>query len=499
LNSKIIRITLGMIGLIFFLFSLVILGIDIRSFRSQNTIYPAGIAVNDVSLAGLDRSAALERLELAYSQPLELRYKGARIQFTPAELGFSVQYAETLDTLESNIQTVGYWSHLWNQTSQINVDATLQASLNEDQLHTFLQDQIVPRYDEPASASLPLLYTTNFQLGQAGNKLDIERAIPLIKTALFSSQERIIELPVQEAPAKPLDIRNLEIFLKQTIALEGFQGLVEIYIHDLSNEKNLHFAIMDNQPVTPDVAFSAASTIKIPIMVSTFKRSSEPTRAYIQYLLERMIVYSENPPADTLMANVIDEVRGPLIVTEDMQSLGYENTFLAGYFYLGAPVLKLYPTPANTRSDVNLDADDYNQTVASEIGDLLGQIYTCANPQAKNSQITNVFQGEVSQQECQSILELLGANKIGLLIEGGLPPQASIVHKHGWAPELDGLLHSMSDVGIVYTPAGDYVLAIFIYTPQQLIFDEGNWLFARLSQTIYNAFNLEDQAYWWIE
>jgi len=499
LNSKIIRITLGMIGLIFFLFSLVILGIDIRSFRSQNTIYPAGVAVNDVSLAGLDRSAALERLELAYSQPLELRYKGARIQFTPAELGFSVQYAETLDTLESNIQTVGYWSHLWNQTSQINVDSTLQASLNKDQLRTFLQDQIMPRYDKPASASMPLLYTTNFQLGRSGYKLDVERAIPLIKTALLSSQERIIELPVQEAPAKPLDIRNLEIFLKQTIALEEFQGLVEIYIHDLSSEKNLHFAIMDNQPVTPDVAFSAASTIKIPIMVSTFKRSSEPTHADIQYLLERMIVYSENPPADTLMANVIDEVRGPLIVTEDMQSLGYENTFLAGYFYLGAPVLKLYPTPANTRSDVNLDADVYNQTVASEIGDLLGLIYTCANPQAKTSQITTVFQGEVSQQECQSILELLGANKIGLLIEGGLPPQASIVHKHGWTPELDGLLHSMSDVGIVYSPAGDYVLAIFIYTPQQLVFDEGNWLFAKLSQTIYNAFNLEDQAYWWIE
>ncbi len=57
----------------------------------------------------------------------------------------------------------------------------------------------------------------------------------------------------------------------------------------------------------------------------------------------------------------------------------------------------------------------------------------------------------------------------------------------------------MGDVGIVYTPAGDYVLAIFIYTPQQLVFDEGNWLFAKLSQTIYNAFNLEDQAYWWIE
>jgi len=40
------------------------------------------------------------------------------------------------------------------------------------------------------------------------------------------------------------------------------------------------------------------------------------------------------------------------------------------------------------------------------------------------------------------------------------------------------------------------VLIIFINSSKQLIFDEGNWLFARLSQVIYNAFNLQQQAAW---
>jgi hypothetical protein len=57
----------------------------------------------------------------------------------------------------------------------------------------------------------------------------------------------------------------------------------------------------------------------------------------------------------------------------------------------------------------------------------------------------------------------------------------------------------MSDAGVVYTPGGNFALVISIYSPEQLVFYDGNWLFARLSQTIYNAFNIDDQAYWWIE
>src|SRR5690606_10571652 len=210
------------------------------------------------------------------------------------------------------------------------------------------------------------------------------------------------------------------------------------------------------------------------------KRLAEPTPDTARYWMERMVIHSENPPSDSLMSSYLDENLGPLLVTEDMQSLGYQNTFLAGYFYSGAPLLQRFSTPANSRTDVYLDPDFYNQTVPSEIGDLLTRIYRCAH--AAGASQTALFDGQVSQTECQLMLDLLGQNKIGALIEAGLPPQASAAHKHGWTSDLDGLLHTMSDAGIVSTPGGDYVLIIFINSTRQLVFDEGNWLFARLSQ-----------------
>nr|HPK26855.1 serine hydrolase [Anaerolineaceae bacterium] len=325
-------------------------------------------------------------------------------------------------------------------------------------------------------------------------ELNMEAALPAIQDALRSPSARIVQLPINETPALPLDPANLEIFLKQTILLSGFDGLAELYMESLPQGTPLHFAVRANEPIPPDVAYSAASTIKIPIMVSVFNHLGEPTPDLALGWMRSMITQSENPPADALMRTYLDENLGPLIVTEDMRALGYQNTFLAGYFYSGAPLLQRIQTPANSRTDVYLDPDFYNQTVPSEIGDLLARIYRCAA--AQDAQKTDLFPGSVTPSECQTMLNLLAENKIGALIEAGLPPEGDAAHKHGWTSDLDGLLHTMSDAGIVYTLGGDYVLIIFINSSQQLMFEKGNWLFARLSQVIYNAFNLENQAAW---
>jgi len=462
-------------------------------------VYPHGVAVNGISLAGLSRDEAIKRLEFAFSIPVEFHYQGARMQFLPMDLGFQVEYALTMDKIDSNLNSSGYWSHLWNKANLVSLDIPVGSSINSSSISEVLKNQVVPRYDQSASAPIPIPGTTNFEPGQPGATLNVEQAVSLISNALNSPSERIVYLPVEQETALPLDIQNLGIILTQEIQSEGFSGLVEIYLNDLSGDQDLHFAINHNQAATPDVAFSAASTIKIPIMVSVLARTSEPTPKDVQNLLERMIIFSENPPADTLMQNYLDKTRGPLLVTEDLKKFGYENSFLAGYFYVGAPVLQLFKTPANTRTDIYLDPDIYNQATAAEIGDLLVQVYTCATTPQADTKFTQVFGANLSQAECENILELLSNNKIGLLIEAGLPPQGSVAHKHGWTSELDGLLHSMSDAGIVYTPGGNFALVISIYTPEQLVFFDGNWLFARLSQTIYNAFNIDDQAYWWIE
>jgi beta-lactamase class A len=80
------------------------------------------------------------------------------------------------------------------------------------------------------------------------------------------------------------------------------------------------------------------------------------------------------------------------------------------------------------------------------------------------------------------------------LITAGLPEGTQIAHKHGWITDpKDGLIHSMSDVGVVYTPGGNYILSVFIHQQTQLLFDPANLMVANISKAVYNFYNLANQ------
>jgi beta-lactamase class A len=264
--------------------------------------------------------------------------------------------------------------------------------------------------------------------------------------------------------------------------------LTELYLLDLQNYQEINFAYQNGQPLRPNIAFTAASTMKIPIMVSVFNRSKAPTSTDILDQIELMIERSENDPADRLMEKALEGNLGPLLVTEDLQALGFENTFLAGYFYPGAPLLRRIETPANRRSDINTNPDIYNQTTSTEIGMLLGDIYQCAVQDGGS--LKAVLGAQVTQDECRSMIDYLVRNRIGVLIQAGVPETTQVAHKHGWITETDGLIHTISDAGIVYTPGGNYVLVIFMYHPVQLIFDNANYVMAQISSAIYNYYNI---------
>jgi len=203
-----------------------------------------------------------------------------------------------------------------------------------------------------------------------------------------------------------------------------------------------------------------------------------------------MIELSGNDPADWVMERVLDTTLGPLVVTEDMQQLGLESTFLAGHFYFGAPLLVRYETPGNTREDVNTDPDPYNQTTPSDMGMLLTDIYQCA--QNRGGTLLAVFPESFSPAECQEMLNFLTRNKIGALIEAGTPDGTQIAHKHGWVTN-NGVINLIGDAGLIYTPGGDYVLAVFLYHPEQLIWDSASNLVGQLSRAVYNFYNLPNQ------
>jgi beta-lactamase class A len=335
---------------------------------------------------------------------------------------------------------------------------------------------------------MPNVGTVNFQPGTQGTELDINRSVDLIETALRSTSRRVVELPMHRTnPPRPL-ISNLEILIKQTIDLSEFDGLVGLYLVDLQTGEEINFAYGQGEDYStnPDVAFTSASITKIPIMVSAFRRLEENPDSETLRLIEEMIEKSGNDPADWLMERVIDPFSAPLDVTADMKTLGLENTFLAGQFYPGAPLLAAIQTPANQRSDIDTDPDIYNQTTPSDMGMLLEDIYQCA--QSGGGNILAVFPEEFTQAECQSMIKFLGGNKIGLLIEAGVPDGTPVAHKHGWVTYL-GVMNTLGDAGIVYTPGGNYILAIFIHHPDQVIWDPASELVATLSEAAYNYFN----------
>jgi len=203
--------------------------------------------------------------------------------------------------------------------------------------------------------------------------------------------------------------------------------------------------------------------------------------------MELMIRYSENGPADKLLQDVVDKNLGPLSVSNDLKALGMQNTFLAGYFYPGAPLLQHFKTPANSRTDVNTSPDDYNQTTPTEMGMLLEDIYQCS--EFGGGALTAVFGGEISQTECKQMITYLEMDRIGVLIQGGLPDGARVAHKHGWITDTDGYIHTIGDAAIVYSPRGNYILSIFMNHPTQLVWESANLLFAKLSTAVYNYYN----------
>ncbi len=461
--------------------------------RIRSTL-SSGLVIGGVPVGGLNRQQAAQRIIEAYATPVELHYGDAAIQLSPSVVDFQLDTESMLAA--GDIQRTqqlfwqGFWDFLWNRSSNPK-EIPLSSTYSEARLKTYLEEEIAKRYDKPPESAIPIVGTVNFQSGKPGTTLDINGSILLIENALKSLTNRVVTLPLQQTdPTRPA-YQNLQVLLKQTIDLEGFDGLAGIYLLDLQTAQEIHFAYQKGQeiPVQPDIAFTASSIMKIPIMVSVFQRLGDNPDEETLKLLSDMIDKSGNEAADWLMDRVIADNRSPLVVGQDMKILGLDNTFLAGYFYEGAPLLATVTTPANQRTDINTDPDPYSQTTPTDIGMLLEDIYQCA--ETNGGALMVAFPGEITQAECQQMIDYLAQNKIGVLIEAGVPDGTKVAHKHGWV-STNGIINTIGDAGIVYTPGGNYVLVIFLHHPEQLVWEPASKLLADLSRAVYNYYNLPE-------
>ena len=484
-------------SLIFALLAAILTVFQLVQYSLLRADYPADMTVGGVPVGGLDPQAAAQRLLEVYATAVEIQYQGAVIHLDPALVGFQPDVESML--AEADLQRTGapfwpgFWDYLWNRRAAAR-QTPLVASYSEDRLRAYLRDEISARYDQPPTPAQPVPGTSSFTPGAPGQVLDVDRAVVLIEAALRSPDQRVVALSSQRTAAARPSVQTLEILLRQIIDQSGFDGLTDLYFLDLQTSERIHFAYQEGQdiPVTPDdISFTASSTIKIPIMVSVFRHFNSQIDADTDTLLKNMIERSDNIASDSLMF-LIDEVRGPLVVTQSMRDLGLENSFLAGYFFPGATLLQNFYTPANTRVDVNTSPDDYNQTTPSDMGMLLEDIYLCA--ENGGGSLIAAFGGQIDQAACQKMIEYLKADDLGALIQGGVPEGTMVAHKHGWVSDINtGVLNHISDAGIIYTPGGNYVLTIYVFHPEQALWDLVAPMDAELSRAVYNYFNLPSQ------
>jgi beta-lactamase class A len=491
------------ISLSLILFAIVLMIFQLIRFSRLWATYPSGLTIAGVPVGNLDRQQAAERLLEIYTLPVEVHYGENIIQIQPSLIGFSLDLDSMLAAADQERTRIpfwqGFWNYLWGRnTSPANVP--LVVNYSTERLRTYLFQEISSRYDQPPVPALPVAGSVNFKAGTQGTALDIDRAVLLIDTALRSNRSRSVMLPLQTTnPSRPT-IQNLEVLLKQTVLdIYQYDGVIGLYHLNLQTGQEISFIYDNRDPVTfpPDVAFTASSTIKIPIMISAFRRlgnnpeQEKPLDEETMGKLVAMIGQSNNQASDWVMSNVLDPITGPLVVSDDMQALGLENTFLAGYFATGAPLLKVYRSPANQRTDISTDPDIYSQTTAAEVGQLLVDIYQCA--QNGGGTLRAAFADGITQEECQMMLQNLKKDHTPALIPAGVPDGIEVAHKHGWVSDAFGIIHNMSDTAIVFTKGGDYALSIFLYHPNQLVYEPANQLVADLSRAVYNYYNLPEQ------
>jgi len=481
-----ISITIMSIALVLIVSSLI-------GYSRQRNNYPGGMKIAGVPVGGVDPQTASERVLQVYSSPVEARYGAAVIHIDPSVVGFELDMDSMIAAADlertGGAFWVGFWNYLWNREPE-PVEIPLSAKLDEDRLTSYLQNEVAARYDEPPTPAQPIPGSTTFAPSIPGRVLDIPRAVRLIEDTLRSPNNRVVSLSFGQSTVARPTIDNLEILLKQIIAKSGFDGVIGVYMLDLQTGQEIHFALNQAKEISvqPDVAFTASSTIKIPILVSYYiKHGSDPVDDQTQSMITEMIRKSDNNASDAMM-NRIDPNTGPLIISQNMKNIGLEDTFLAGFFAVGSPLLQSFITPANARDDVFTDPDSYNQTTPLDMGMLLADLYQCAT--SGGGALIAAFPEKINSAICQQIIAYLSTDKIGVLIEAGVPEGTQIAHKHGWITSSDGVIRNFSDASIVYSAGGNFVLSIYAYHPVQIVFDNANALFADIGAAVYNFYNL---------
>ena len=443
---------------------------------------PPDTTIAGVDVAGLTLDAARAAINDRYFSAVAVFNDQERAaELLPSEVGFSI------DTEGMLVAARAEWEkqEMWRRYAEFVVGLSPQpitigiVARHDDAALRRQLDMIADFVDRPAQGPQLLVDTGEIQAGLPGVVTDRMTSMQQLRVALYSPTDRAAQLALIDEPAPEWTIEVLQDAIENQLA--SFDGFGAVYILDLQTGEEVR--------INSDVAVSELSILKIAIFVQAYRTLDSAPNDYERQLFMDTATASSNHAANLLLhviAGQDNTYAGAEALTDGMHEMGMVNSFMAIPY--DAQIVpsrpSTYATPANGRSDINTNPDTTMQTTAEDIGYLLGMLYTCARGEGG---LLAIYPDEITQDECQAIVDLMVQNVEGNLIRYGVPESndVRVSHKHGWS------FNEHGDAGIVYTPGGDYAIYTLLAQPENdwLMSDYSFPILREISRSAYNYFN----------
>ncbi len=450
-------------------------------YRLTRHLFPEGTMIAGIDVSGMQDDEAATLLSERYGSPVFAYHQVEHVELNPSDLGFTLETEMMLAQAQDQVSERNEWLRFASfllQRPLEPIEVPLQASHDGEAVFSLVQS-VSGLLDQPASPAQLFSEGATIRDGEAGFITDVEASVPILEDALYRQENRVAKLVIlrQETPEISLDLLADTIEAK----LQGFNGLGSVFIMDLETGEEIG--------INADLPMSGLSILKIAIFVEAYRALDGEPNAEQQTLFLDTATRSSNYGGNLLLHLVAGEdntYKGTDILTDSMQRLGLVNTFMAVPYDATPPGYRqtTYVTPANSRSDLEVELDETMQTTAEEIGTLLSMIYQCSKG---GGALVALYSGEITPNECQSIIDLMVLNEEGNLIRYGVPDGTPVSHKHGWAQG------THADAGIVLSPGGDFVIVEYLHQPGGwLVADESFPILREIARSTYNYFNMDD-------
>jgi beta-lactamase class A len=429
--------------------------------------YPAGSQIGTVAVGGLTTDEARAALRLAYAgdlAPLTLSSPGGSYIIKASAISLSLPLEAALREADAALP---------NTSAPIRLDfapAYDLAQLRDVVASLAAQVALSPTLGYDAKAATFVL-TPGLALDVDGTLAQITDTL---ETASASRHITLVTTPVTDSLQASPD----ELIAALAAREKRWGGVIGVSLYNIQTNQRIHYH--------GDTVFSGVSVVKIPILLQAYISRAEFSKGQ-RGAIKLMIEKSDNESANELLA-MIGEGDG-LLGTRRMNAtladvLGIEFTTLAAPFesitYLSKFEGVTIPKRGQEGEAPFTDADPYLRATPNEMTRIVTAIVRCANGEGP---LLDMAETALTPVRCDEMLEVMAQNEDINKIVAGVPKDAFVAHKSGWADDV------RADSGYVHTAAGDeYVVSMWIWDSVEYIDTEvSDPLLADISRIVYTA------------